>query len=140
MDTNKIKMFLLTEKYKSFSKTAEEFSYTPSAISHIADSLEEELGVKLFIRSRKGVELTEAGLKQIKAAKRIEAEIESVAELLDEYISAVKNDENFKKMDSYLQNACIDYYFNKEISETKINDKYHITGFVKKIYRQLHKF
>ena len=88
----------------------------------------------------KGDPLTEAGLKQIKAAKRIEAEIESVAELRDEYISAVKNDENFKKMDSYLQNACIDYYFNKEISETKINDKYHITGFVKKIYRQLHKF
>ena len=62
MDTNKIKMFLLTKKYKNFSKIAEEFSYTPSAISHIADSLEEELGVKLFIRSRKGVELTEAGI------------------------------------------------------------------------------
>jgi len=61
MDTLKIKTFLLVEKYKSFSKTAEEFSYTPSAISHIADSLEEELGVKLFKRTSHGVEITEAG-------------------------------------------------------------------------------
>lgn len=61
MDTLKIKTFLLVEKYKSFSKTAEKFSYTPSAISHIADSLENELGIKLFSRTQKGVELTEAG-------------------------------------------------------------------------------
>lgn len=61
MDTLKIKTFLLIEKYKNFSKVAEEFSYTPSAISHIADSLEDELGVKLFNRNNKGVELTKEG-------------------------------------------------------------------------------
>lgn len=61
MDTLKIKTFLLIEKYKSFTKTAEKFSYTPSAISHIADSLEDELGVKLFVRKRNGVELTKSG-------------------------------------------------------------------------------
>lgn len=61
MDTLKIKAFLLAEKYKSFSRAAEEFSYTPSAFSHIADSLEQELGIKLFNRTRRGVELTQAG-------------------------------------------------------------------------------
>jgi len=61
MDTLKIKAFLLVAKHHSFSKTAEEFSYTPSAVSHIADSLEEEIGVKLFERTRKGVELTKIG-------------------------------------------------------------------------------
>ncbi len=66
MDTTKLKAFLLIEKLGSFSKAAEAFSYTPSAFSHMADSLEEELGVKLFHRTYKGVEITEEGqrLKQ----------------------------------------------------------------------------
>ncbi len=63
MDTLKIKAFLLVAKYKNFSLAAKELSYTPSALSHIADSLEDELGVKLFIRTRKGVEITEDGEK-----------------------------------------------------------------------------
>lgn len=61
MDTTKIKAFLLAEKHKSFSKVAEELAYTPSALSHMADSLEAELGVVLFKRTSRGVELTEAG-------------------------------------------------------------------------------
>ena len=61
MDTLKIKAFLLVVKHKNFSLAAKELSYTPSALSHIADSLENELGVKLFNRTRKGVEITEDG-------------------------------------------------------------------------------
>lgn len=75
MDTNKINAFLLIEKYKSFSKVAKEFSYTPSALSHMADALEKDLGVILFKRTHYGVELTEAG-KQLfdKFSAVIEAE------------------------------------------------------------------
>lgn len=61
MDTVKIKAFLLIAKHNNFSRAAEALSYTPSALSHIADSLEQELGVKLFYRSKKGVTLTPAG-------------------------------------------------------------------------------
>ena len=63
MDTLKIKAFLLIEKHGSFSGAAEELSYTPSALSHMADALEKELGVQLFTRTHKGVEITEAGKK-----------------------------------------------------------------------------
>lgn len=75
MDTNKINAFLLIEKHKSFSKVAKELSYTPSALSHMADALEKELGVVLFKRTHSGVELTEAG-KQLhdKFAAVVEAE------------------------------------------------------------------
>ncbi len=61
MDTTKINAFLLIAKHKSFSKVAKEFSYTPSALSHMADALEKELGVILFKRTHYGVELTAAG-------------------------------------------------------------------------------
>ena len=61
MDTTRIKAILLAAKYKNLSRAAEEFSYTPSALSHMADALEAELGVKLLLRTRAGVSLTEAG-------------------------------------------------------------------------------
>lgn len=78
MDILKLRAFLLIEKYKSFSKAAQDLSYTPSALSHIADALEQELGVKLFVRTKKGVELTEDGkrlLPQISAVVKAEEDL-----------------------------------------------------------------
>ena len=61
MDTQKIRLILSAIEYKSFSKAAEENSYTPSALSHIADSIEDELGVKILERTPLGVSLTREG-------------------------------------------------------------------------------
>lgn len=63
MDTLKVKLFLMVAEQQSFSAVANAFSYTPSAISHMADALEAEVGVKLFDRTNKGVCLTENGHK-----------------------------------------------------------------------------
>ena len=65
MDIYKISAFLLAVEKKSFSKAAEELSYTPSALSHIADSIELELGIKLLNRTFNGVELNENGKQLI---------------------------------------------------------------------------
>lgn len=61
MDTFKIKAILTAARYNSLSKAAEEFSYTPSAFSHMTASLEHELGVSIFRRSNSGVTLTQEG-------------------------------------------------------------------------------
>lgn len=61
METEKIKTLLLAVEKKSFSKAAEELSYTPSALSHIADSIEQDLGVKILDRTFNGIELNENG-------------------------------------------------------------------------------
>ena len=61
MDTKKIKAILSAIEYKSFSKAADALSYTPSALSHIADNLEHELGVKIIIRSPLGISLSKEG-------------------------------------------------------------------------------
>lgn len=61
MDISKVKALLLAIDKKSFSKAAEELSYTPSALSHIADSIETELGIKLLNRTFSGIELNENG-------------------------------------------------------------------------------
>lgn len=73
MDTFKIKAILGVAKYKSMSRAAEEFSYTPSALSHIISSVESEIGVKLFERNSRGVELTSA-------ANELLAEFEAMLE------------------------------------------------------------
>lgn len=98
MDTLKIKTFLLVEKYKSFSKTADAFSYTPSAVSHIADSLEEELGLKLFQRTRRGVELTEAG-KQL--YNRFSAVIDAEDSLFEAAAALVEKQDFSLKIGTY---------------------------------------
>ena len=61
METFKIKAILAAVRHGSLSKAAEEFSYTPSAFSHMLGGFEKELGVKLFERTSTGVILSEAG-------------------------------------------------------------------------------
>lgn len=63
MDTLKIKILLEAVELGSLSKAAEKFSYTPSALSHILSSFEENLGLKIFDRNEKGITLNENGQK-----------------------------------------------------------------------------
>ncbi len=61
METKRIRAMLLAIEKGSMAQAAADYSYTPSAFSHMADSLEEELGVKLIVRAPSGVTLTEQG-------------------------------------------------------------------------------
>ena len=58
MDTEKARIFLSVMNNGSLSAAAEQLGYTTSGISRSIASLEEELGISLFIRGKKGVELT----------------------------------------------------------------------------------
>ena len=48
-------------RHQSFKRAAEELNVTPGAVSHQIRGLEDELGVPLFQRIHRGVELTEDG-------------------------------------------------------------------------------
>ena len=61
-----IKTFLEVAKYGSFSKTAEGMYLAPNAIKKRINRLESQIGLTLFIRSNKGVALTEAGASLLK--------------------------------------------------------------------------
>lgn len=58
---NALRAFEATARHLSFSKAAEELSVSHSTISHHIASLEAGLGVKLFNRQNRKVELTKAG-------------------------------------------------------------------------------
>jgi LysR family glycine cleavage system transcriptional activator len=58
---NALRVFEAAARHLSFKGAASELSITQAAVSHQVKSLEEYLGVELFRRSGRGVQLTEAG-------------------------------------------------------------------------------
>ena len=61
MSLTKYEILLKAAECGSFTRAAQELSFTQSGISHAVSSLEEELGTKLVIRSHGGVTLTADG-------------------------------------------------------------------------------
>ncbi|MBV8089675.1 MAG: transcriptional regulator GcvA [Alphaproteobacteria bacterium] len=53
-----LRAFEATARHMSFSKAADELYVTPAAISHQIHALEQDLGVKLFHRMNRSIELT----------------------------------------------------------------------------------
>lgn len=70
MDYRHLKYFMEVAQQKSFSKAARNLHISQSAISRMIKSLEEELGVTLFIRNTKTVEITAPGTIFYNYAKR----------------------------------------------------------------------
>lgn len=61
LDLSKLETFLEAAEHLSFSEAARHLHLTQPTVSHHIKSLEEDLEVKLFHRSGKGLQLTEAG-------------------------------------------------------------------------------
>ena len=55
-----LRAFEATARHLSFSKAADELAVTPAALSHQVRGLEERLGLELFTRRNRSIELTEA--------------------------------------------------------------------------------
>jgi LysR family glycine cleavage system transcriptional activator len=58
---NGLRAFEAAARHMSFKKAAEELNVTPAAVSHLVKTLESFLGVRLFRRLTRALELTEAG-------------------------------------------------------------------------------
>ena len=82
----KMHTFEVAARHCSFSLAAEELSMTPSAISHRINALENELGILLFKRSHRKIELTKEG-------KRIYIAVCSSLTSLNQEILEVKSNE-----------------------------------------------
>lgn len=83
MDTDKIEILVRAIELGSLSKAADEFSYTPSAVSHILDTIEKEIGTRFIKRTYKGIEIKSGyedivdNLKQIVNIKKRTIQIAS---------------------------------------------------------------
>ena len=61
MDATKCEAILIAAETGSLTAAAERLGYTQSGITRMLGSLENEVGFSLFVRSKKGVQLTENG-------------------------------------------------------------------------------
>ncbi|MFJ5455731.1 DNA-binding transcriptional regulator DsdC [Pectobacterium sp. CHL-2024] len=78
--------FEAAARHESFALAADELSLSPSAISHQINQLENELGIELFARSHRKVELTEEG-------RRVFWTVKASLDALNREILDIKNQE-----------------------------------------------
>lgn len=83
MDTDLLKSFLEVAEQGSISSAARRLDYTQSAVSRQVLALEADLGVRLFDRRARGVQLTEHGRCLLAHAKSVVARVELARRDLD---------------------------------------------------------
>lgn len=66
-----LETFIVVADLGSFNKAAEALYITPPAVTKQINLLEKDLGLQLFIRTHRGLALTEAGKSMYKDAKYI---------------------------------------------------------------------
>lgn len=76
MDLRQLRYFAAVAEYGSFSEASNRLRVAQSALSRHTLSLETELGVKLFVRHSRGIDVTPSGSLLLARTKRIMSELE----------------------------------------------------------------
>jgi DNA-binding transcriptional LysR family regulator len=82
MELWQLRTFRAVAENLNFTKASEQLFLTQSAVSHQIKALEEEFGVPLFIRGKRGVILTDAGKTALKYAIKILDQAEEMREIV----------------------------------------------------------
>ncbi len=90
MELRQLKYFIAVAQLESFSRAAEHLHVAQSAISRQVQSLEEEMGVALLIRSNRRLQLTEAGILFLQRAESILEQLRTVRRDVHEFADVPK--------------------------------------------------
>ncbi len=90
MNVRQFEYILAVAKYKHFELAAEKCFATQSTLSTMISKFEEELGIKIFDRKRKPVEITVEGEAIIQQLRLISTHIEQLSELAKEMKGEIK--------------------------------------------------
>ena len=82
MKWDRLRLFNVVAQAKSLTESAEILNLSQSALSRQMQSLEQELGNRLFVRRSRGIELTPAGIQVAESAKQLSKSIEDVNQKL----------------------------------------------------------
>ena len=83
-DLNSYKIFCVTANCSSFSEAAAKYGLTQPAVSQAIKSIEEQLGIELFIRTNNGIKLTPAGQKLLYYVEQAFCLLQSGNKIIDE--------------------------------------------------------
>ena len=84
MTITQLHYVLAITEYKNFTKAADYCHVTQPTLSTQVQKLEDELGIKIFDRSQKPIQLTEVGKKIVTQAKKIVIESERIQDIVEQ--------------------------------------------------------
>ncbi|MVT00678.1 LysR family transcriptional regulator [Devosia marina] len=84
LDWDKLRIFHTAAESGSFTHAAEKLGMSQSAVSRQISALEDDLGLKLFIRHARGLVLTEVGEQLFRTAHRMHWELQQVETQMSE--------------------------------------------------------
>lgn len=90
MEFHQLEYFLAVTKFKSFSRAADEIKISQSSLSQQISKLEEELGVTLFSRTTRSVQLTLVGMEFAEYAQQILSALADAQQCINDYLSVEK--------------------------------------------------
>jgi DNA-binding transcriptional LysR family regulator len=85
VEIHQLEYVLAVAKYQNFSLAAEEIAVSQANLSQQIKKLEKELGVELFRRSTRSVQLTSAGEEFVRHAERILEDIQQIKNLMGKH-------------------------------------------------------
>ena len=84
MTITQLNYVLAVAEYQNFTKAAEKCFVTQPTLSMQIQKLEDQLGIQIFDRSKKPIELTEVGRKIVNQAKNIVNEADRINDIVDQ--------------------------------------------------------
>jgi LysR family transcriptional regulator, hydrogen peroxide-inducible genes activator len=84
MTITQLHYVLAVAEYKNFTLAAEKCFVTQPTLSMQIQKIEEELGIQIFDRSKKPIQLTDIGLKIVSQAKNIVNEANRIKDIVDQ--------------------------------------------------------
>lgn len=84
MTITQLQYVLAVAEHKNFTLAAEKCFVTQPTLSMQIQKVEEELGVQIFDRTKKPIQLTEIGLKIVNQAKNIVNEADRIQDIVDQ--------------------------------------------------------
>ena len=90
MEMHQLEYVLAVAKYQNFTRASEVLKTSQSSLSQQIIKLENELGISLFVRTTRSVQLSPAGEEFVKHARRIMSEVIEARRCIHEYTSFEK--------------------------------------------------
>lgn len=108
MDIESLKTFLVLSETKNFTRTANQIFVAQSTITNRISELEKELGVSLFVRNNRSVDLTPEG-------EHFRIYAEKVVELTDSSLTEISS---LHKYDNQLRIGAADSIYESHLADT----------------------
>jgi LysR family hydrogen peroxide-inducible transcriptional activator len=139
MEIHQLKYVVAVDRYRSFSKAADNINVAQSALSNQIKKLENELGIVLFERTTRAVQPTVAGMDFISYAKNILNEIEAAKQCMDDYSGLMRGNVNIGAIRTVEDMGFISLIaaFHKKYPDLKFNiiqeGSYKIIDMIRKV-------